>query len=134
MKAHMAQRGKPFKSNSFWVAVLCGILAVCAAAAFALNRTPAQIALIYLDGRIIESFDLSGLSQPITLTVEAGTGFNAIDIERGRIRVSEADCPDGFCVRQGWVHGGAVPIVCLPHRLVIRFEGGGMPDVDAVAG
>jgi len=27
-----------------------------------------------------------------------------------------------------------VPVVCLPHRLIIKLEGGSAPDVDAVAG
>ena len=36
----------------------------------------------------------------------------------------EADCPDQVCVRQGWVQDRTVPIVCLPHRLVIEIVGG----------
>ena len=53
----------------------------------------------------------------------------------GGIRVSFADCPDQICVDQGWLSGGRIPIVCLPHRLVIELvEGGDDEAFDAVSG
>ena len=60
-------------------------------------------------------------------------GYNVIEVERGRIRVAEADCPDQVCVRQGWISNSVVPIACLPHRLVIQLDsdGGG---VDGMTG
>ena len=118
--------------SDIWGFVFAGLLVVSLAASFAIGLAPAQRGLVYLDGVLVESFDMSGLSAPRTFTVECGFGYNVIEVERGRVRVSEADCPDRFCVRQGWVSGGAVPIVCLPHRLVIRFDGGGGAGVDAV--
>ena len=122
------------KSNRFWFYVLGALLIISVAAALALSQTPTDQAHIYQDGLLVESLDLSGLSQPRSLTVESAVGYNTIIAERGRIRVSEADCPDGLCVRQGWSDRGSVPIVCLPHRLVIRFEKGEADDLDAVVG
>ena len=49
-------------------------------------------------------------------------GYNLIEVERGRIRVAEADCPDQVCVRQGWISNSVVPIACLPHKLVVQLE------------
>ena len=45
-------------------------------------------------------------------------------VEPGRIRVESADCPDKVCVNQGYISDGTVPIACLPHKLIIRIEGG----------
>ena len=45
-----------------------------------------------------------------------------IRVEPGRIAVIGADCPDKVCVEAGWRSDSASPIVCLPHRLVIRIE------------
>ena len=56
------------------------------------------------------------------LTVESDAGVNIIQIEPGQIRILEADCPDQVCVQAGWLTDSAAPIVCLPHRLVIRLE------------
>ena len=123
------------KSNKFWVAVLGGVLIVSAIAAFLLGRqVPADKALVFHNGVLVESLDISLLQGSYTFTVENGAGVNVIEAERGRVRVSESNCPDGLCIRQGWIGGGAIPIVCLPHRLVIRFEGANEPDLDAVTG
>ena len=80
-----------------------------------------------------EEIDLERVTEPRTLTLEDGRGRNTVLVERGRICVSEADCPDQICVKQGWISDGTVPIVCLPHRLVIEITGDG-GDVDGAAG
>ena len=49
-------------------------------------------------------------------------GTNRIVVEPGRICVSEANCPDGICISQGWLSDQDVPIVCLPHRLIIKIK------------
>jgi hypothetical protein len=122
------------RSNKFWIIVLGGVVIVSIAATLALGRVSADTAHIYQNGALIESLDLSSVAAPYTFTVESALGANVIMVERGRIRISEADCPDMSCVRQGWVSGGTTPIVCLPHRLVIRPGGNGPVDVDAVTG
>ena len=54
-------------------------------------------------------------------------------MDQGRIRIAEADCPDQVCVNQGWISNGTVPIICLPHRLMIEIvDGGG--GLDGAAG
>lgn len=90
----------------------------------ALHNRPAlgAVANIYLDGECIRSVDLSAVREAETFTVTCEEGVNTILIEPGRICVSEADCPDRVCVVSGWLSDSAAPIVCLPHRLVIRLE------------
>ena len=122
------------KSNKFWFAVLGAILIVSAAATLMLRQAPATLALVYSDGKLVERLDLSLVSEPHNITVVSGSGVNVISVENGRIRISDANCPDSSCIRQGWISGGVTPIVCLPHRLVIKLEGGGTQDVDAVVG
>jgi hypothetical protein len=86
-----------------------------------------------VDGECIRCVDLSQVTETETYTVEDDLGVNVIQIEPGRIRVLEADCPDQVCVDAGWLTDSAAPIVCLPHRLVIRLEGAGAEGgVDAV--
>jgi len=104
--------------------VFGGLIVISAVAALAVSQVKVSIALVYQDGSLIERMDISDNNEPYSLTLENQYGYNVISVEHGRIRISEADCPDGFCVRQGWVSGGTVPIVCLPNRLVIRLEGG----------
>lgn len=125
------------KSNKFWLLLFGAILALCAAAGALLffgGRTEAMTAEILQDGVCIQSIDLTRVEQPYTLRLEWEGGYNVVEVERGRVRVSEADCPDQICVRQGWISHGAVPIACLPHRLVIRLTGSPGAPVDAAAG
>ncbi|MCM1299800.1 MAG: NusG domain II-containing protein [Firmicutes bacterium] len=78
---------------------------------------------------VLYTIDLSSAADQ-TVTVEYEGGSNLIEISDGKIRVKEADCSDNTCVKMGWLDSGA-PIVCLPHRLVIRFTDSG--DVDGAA-
>ena len=61
-------------------------------------------------------------------------GYNLVEIGPEGVRVSEADCPDLTCVHQGTISRAGETIICLPHRLVIRLEGGADSGPDAVAG
>lgn len=67
------------------------------------------------DGEIIKSIDLSETGN-MTFDVEYKGRKNTIQIEDGKIRVLEAECPDKICVNMGWLDS-AVPIVCLPNLI-----------------
>ena len=121
------------KSNKFWIIILAAVLLISLITAFALRQKPANIARITLDGEVIEVLDLSAVTEPYSFVVESLTESNVISVENGRIRVSDATCPDKACVHQGWISGGSTPIVCLPHKLIIELERSETPDLDAIA-
>lgn len=60
-------------------------------------------------------------------------GYNTLVIEDGVAYLTEADCPDKLCVKQGKVSKVGETIVCLPHRIVIEVVGEGEGEVDAVS-
>ena len=105
------------------------LLAAAGSAAFLLipkEEGGHPVARITLDGQMVEEIDLTAVSEPYFLTVEGENGLtNTIQVEHGRIRVSEAGCPDQVCVHQGYISDGTVPIVCLPNKLIIEITGGG---------
>ena len=112
------------------------LAAVAASAAWLLLRdgdTDAPTARILRDGVLLEEIDLDQVDEPRSLVLEDESGSNTVQAERGRIRISAADCPDQVCVKQGWISGGAVPIICLPHKLMIEIVRGG-GDLDGAAG
>lgn len=73
------------------------------------------------------------LSQDVTVTI-GGEDYNVLQISGGRAAVIEANCGDQTCVRTGSVSREGETIVCLPHRLAVRVEGGGAAPLDALAG
>ncbi|MCB5224890.1 MAG: NusG domain II-containing protein [Candidatus Cloacimonadaceae bacterium] len=45
---------------------------------------------------------------------------NTVEIKDGKVGMTEADCPDKRCVKQGF--GDKLPIVCLPNRVVVEIR------------
>ncbi|MBO4298464.1 MAG: NusG domain II-containing protein [Clostridia bacterium] len=125
------------RSNRFWVVILAAAFALCAGAALLVWRAPGErtLARITVDGEVVREIDLSAVTGEASFVIETDRGSNTVAVRPGGIRVAEADCPDHVCVKQGWLEGGAVPIVCLPHRLVITLVSGGDDGaLDAVSG
>lgn len=122
------------KSTKFWVILLAGVLVLSAAAALFLMRPVRDgvIAGVYQNGIRLHSIDLSAVESPYTITV-TGSIENIIEVEKGRIRVRSATCPDQVCVHQGWISSGIVPIACLPNGLIIQIEAAPDEPYDAVA-
>lgn len=118
-------------------AILFLLLAAAAvSAAYILFRdrgTEAQVARVTRDGALLEEIDLGHVDEPYSLVFADESGTNTVQVERGRIRVWSADCPDQICVHQGWISDSVIPIVCLPHRLIIEVVGAG-GDLDGGTG
>lgn len=112
------------KKTGFWIAIIGVILLCSLLPAFLLRGDgTGSTARVLVDGEELRTIDLMSTAAE-TFTVEGEDGHrNVVDVEKGRIRVSEANCPDQVCVRQGWISDSATPIVCLPHGLVIEIVG-----------
>lgn len=101
---------------------------------FLQRAQPGVVAQIRQDGVLIRTVALT-VSEPYEFTVyDSSGGENRIRVEKGKIAVVEANCPDRVCVHQGFIGTSAVPIVCLPHRLVITVIGETEDAYDAVTG
>ncbi|MBO5496169.1 MAG: NusG domain II-containing protein [Oscillospiraceae bacterium] len=93
-----------------------------------LSSAGGTVAVISVDGEVRERIDLSKIRESYDLEIVTAWGRNTVHVAPGAISVTEADCPDQICVKMGQLTGGGIPIVCMPHRLVIEIEGG---DIDA---
>ncbi|MBO6116464.1 MAG: NusG domain II-containing protein [Ruminococcus sp.] len=95
-------------------------------AAIILRRPPESTWVeIVQDGKVLYTIDLAEYDDETTQTIRidsADGGYNIIEISEGNaIRISEADCPDKTCVKTGYLRSENIPIVCLPHKLVIKY-------------
>ena len=121
------------KRNIKWIIIFALLCALCVTLhVFHAKRQSGKLAVIKKDGEIIKTIDLSAVSEPYEIRVETDGGYNIIYVEKGKISVKDADCPDKLCVKQGTIENGAYPIVCLPHKITVSIENGG--GVDAVSG
>ena len=107
------------KLNVVAVLVIAAVALAVAAAANALgSAVDARTAVIQdADGN---TFTMP-LSQDDALTVASSAGTNVIEVQAGKVRVSEADCPNQDCVEQGWISKAGQQIVCLPHKLMVNI-------------
>ncbi|MGN0322901.1 MAG: NusG domain II-containing protein [Oliverpabstia sp.] len=85
---------------------------------------------IVQDGIVLYTFDLN-TTQDQTLEIEYEGRINTVQIENGKIRMLEAECPDKTCIHMGWLSSRAMPIICLPNHLSIEYAESEV-DVDAV--
>ena len=83
-----------------------------------------HIAEIKQDGKIIRTIDLDKVDTPEEIKIANKDGYNVIRIENGRIRIIDADCPDKLCVKTGWINEPGQSVICLPHKLIIKIQGG----------
>jgi hypothetical protein len=122
-------------STRTWIVSILVFFLVCAGGAAALFFSkPGTVANVYRDGKCIYSVDLSAVTAPFEKSFTDENGHtNTIRVEKGRICMTKADCPDKTCVHTGWIDSSALPVVCLPHRLVIRVEKKAESGIDTVA-
>ena len=85
-----------------------------------LNAPKKNTVRIKSGGKVLYVLDLSRESDR-EFEVKTERGSNTIEIKEGKIRVKSADCPDKTCVKTGVLRSETIPIVCLPHKLIIRF-------------
>ena len=86
------------------------------------NSGGGNTACIYSDGKLIKTVDLHSAEEQSFTVNSADGGYNVITENDGSISDKDADCPYRLCVMTAPISDGIQPIVCLPHKLVIRIE------------
>ncbi|HPF20077.1 MAG TPA: NusG domain II-containing protein [Syntrophomonas sp.] len=85
------------------------------------NSGDSRVAVITQDGRLVERIDLQRVREPRQITLP-GKYHEVVEVEPGRIRFKQADCPDKICVNTGWLEDPGDVAVCMPNRAVVRIE------------
>ncbi len=114
-----------------WILLLALLMIVCVGFSIPLllPGEAASSAQIRSQGQLIKTVDLR-IDQEFTVDTPDG-GHNVITVKDGKIAVTQANCPDHYCMDRGFCSSG-VQIVCLPNQLVIQFVG--EQSIDGVVG
>lgn len=119
------------------IIALLAALALSSAVYFFVSQQGGRLtAVVTADGKEIKRIDLNGVLQPYEFTVKTGANqqdYNIIQVEKGRIRVREANCPEQVDVKQGWLTRSGQSAVCLPHRVVVKVVSTQEPGIDGIA-
>ena len=115
--------------TKLWIGILAAVLLVCIGlSVWLLRPTQAAAVQVWSEGKLVTTLPLN---QDCTYTVKTDKGINVVTVQAGAVAVTEANCPDKYCMARGYCTGGT-QIVCLPNRLVLKFTGENK--VDGVAG
>lgn len=110
------------KKTRIIIIIITLIFAAALAGSLLIFRKPQGNAVnIRSGGELLCTIDLSE-SADCEFDIEWCGGVNTIEIKDHKIHVKEASCPDGICIKTGFIGGetDTAPIVCLPNRLVIE--------------
>ncbi len=124
------KKGVPMKTKT-WLLIFALLLVLCGALSIFVLAPgdDARYAGITVNGKSYKTVDLA-VPQAFTISQEEGR-FNTITVRDGKIAVTEASCPDHYCMQRGYCSSGT-QIVCLPNRVVISFLGD--QEIDAAVG
>ena len=85
--------------------------------------------VVFQNGQEIGSYMLD---EDNIYIIPYGEEYNLLMISNGEAYVSDADCPDGLCIRQRAISKGGESIICLPHKLVIQVVSKEESELDTV--
>lgn len=111
--------------NKFFIIIFTVLAIVSVFIIFIASKqnVPIKTAEIVQNGKVIETIDLNDVDNPYDINIDDGNGgFNTVHIEKDEISISDANCPDRLCVKQGKIKNSVYPIVCLPHKLVVKIK------------
>lgn len=116
--------------TKFWIILIAVIFLICIGLSlwiFSENEQASAVQILS-DGELLHTLPLS-IDREISIASKYGT--NTVTIKDGKVAVTQADCPDHYCMHRGFCSGGT-QIVCLPNRLVLQFVG--QQDIDIAVG
>ena len=101
------------------------ILIIAVAGLLFINATKVQgnRVVVKIDGEVTQSYSLSENAEFEIKTGKNNENINVVVIENGKVRVTEADCPDGICQEYRPISYVGETIICLPHKVVIEIVG-----------
>lgn len=108
------------KKNDYILAAFIFLFAgLLSAIIFVSGNERGNFVTVTVDKKVYGTYSLSE-NQDIEIDTEFG--HNLLHIENGSVSMTEADCPDGYCKRQGEISTEKEAIVCLPHKLIVEIE------------
>ena len=79
-------------------------------------------AVVRLNGEIHSIYKLTD-NYKKNIEIKSELGYNILEIDCKKIRITDSDCRDRLDVKQGYISSAGQSIVCLPHKFIVTIEG-----------
>ena len=104
------------------------LIAILILALFSLkmiNRESKTLGIVKVikNNEVIKTIDLSKVKESYEFEVKGDNEeSNTIKVENTGVSIISASCKDKICIHTGKIKDSSLPIVCLPNKLIIKFE------------
>lgn len=85
---------------------------------------------IKVNGELFKNIPLSSHSGANSFIIKTAHGNNKVLITNDSISITEADCSDALCIKQGSIKKVGQTLICLPHKIIIEIKGEESDDLD----
>ncbi len=122
------------KKGDIIIFIIIGLIIVLSTVFFFRRPGDATVLKIYRDGEEYATYSLSQSSEKkLSVPVKEGyqAGYNTFQMKQGVVSIIDSSCPNKDCIRMGSISKAGDVLICLPHKLMLRLEGGDA--VDAVS-
>jgi hypothetical protein len=112
--------------NNYITAAILSLLLISLVVAYMVQHQPEEGFMqveIYKNGKLYRRIPLLDKTIEEVRIADSESHYNIVEIKGGRVRVKEADCPNQFCVKTGWLSRPGQIAFCAPNRLKIVISG-----------
>lgn len=108
------------KKDFMLIAFIVVIAAVSALLIQLIQRDAGSAVRITIDGVLYGEYSLS---EEQSISIDEELGYNRLVIKDNSVYMTDADCPDKYCMDYKPISKGGGTIICLPHKLVVEVTG-----------
>ena len=122
------------KKGDIAILLTISVAILVSAVVFYHHPTDAKVVKIYRNATEYASYSLTqSYAKNVHIPTHDGpnAGYNQLRIENGTVTIVGSTCPNRDCLKMGPISKEGDVLICLPHQLVIRLEGGDA--IDAVS-
>ena len=121
---------KKYKNDIILVSIILLVAIISLVLFNVLSKKDDLKAMIYYDETLVETIELSKLSDEITVYKVTGeNGEVIIEAKHNAIRIVHANCDQSYCENVGFSSSTSQPIICVPNKIYIKLVSS-KPEVD----
>lgn len=113
------------KKNLIAILILALIIVLSLFSLKMINRESKTLGIVKVikNNEVIKTIDLSKVKESYEFEVKGDNEeSNTIKVANTGVSIVSASCKDKICIHTGKIKDSSLPIVCLPNKLIIKFE------------
>lgn len=119
-----------FKKADFVLMIALIVVGIASSAAVSLSSSLGDKVVIEVKSSIYGTYSLG---EDRTIKIKSGDSTNTVRIKNGKVSMIESSCKNQICVHHSPIDKTGQSIICLPNRVVVRIEGKGDNEYDAIS-